>query len=221
MNASLVVIAKAPKPGLSKTRLTPPLSPEQAAGVAEAALVDTLQAVLGTPVSRRILALEGEPGPWLPEGFEVVAQCPGGLAERLAGAFEAAAGPAFLLAMDTPQVTQEILVDALDRLGRRGGPQAVLGLAPDGGYWGIGLRRPDPAVFAHVPMSSEATGSAQKARLNALGLSSEELGELEDVDRLPAARAVAEAAPGTRFAAALRASGHAGGHGETVAEAAA
>ena len=221
MTASLIVIAKEPQPGLSKTRLTPPLTPEQAACVAEASLLDTLQAVAATPARRRILALEGRPGSWLPEGFEVVRQRGGGLAERLAGAFADAAGPAFLLAMDTPQVTSDLLAHALGLLDDPQGPGAVLGGCPDGGYWGIGLRWPDPAVFAGVPMSSEATGSVQRDRLLALGLQTAMLCELEDVDTLSSARAVALAAPGTHFAAALKASGHASDHGESVAETAA
>ncbi|MFE1787041.1 glycosyltransferase, partial [Streptomyces sp. NPDC059525] len=46
---SLLVIAKAPVPGRVKTRLTPPFTPGQAAALAEAALADTLAAVLATP----------------------------------------------------------------------------------------------------------------------------------------------------------------------------
>ena len=221
MSACLIVIAKAPVPGLAKTRLTPPLTPEQAAHLAEACLLDTLHAVLGAPAARRILALEGEPGSWLPSGFEVVRQRGGGLADRLAGAFEDAGGPAFLVAMDTPQITPELLAGALGRLDDPDGPDAVLGPAPDGGYWGIGLRRPDAAVFEGIPMSSTYTGSLQHERLTALGLSTELLSELEDVDTLAEARAVALAAPDTRFAAALRLSGHAADDGEAVAEAAA
>ncbi|MEJ7750201.1 MAG: TIGR04282 family arsenosugar biosynthesis glycosyltransferase [Thermoleophilaceae bacterium] len=221
MSASLIVIAKAPVPGLAKTRLTPPLTPEQAAHLAEASLLDTLHAVLATPAARRILALEGEPGSWLPSGFEVVRQRGGGLADRLAGAFEDAGGPAFLVAMDTPQITPELLAGALGRLDDSDGPDAVLGPAPDGGYWGIGLRRPDAAVFDGIPMSSTYTGSLQHQRLTALELSTELLSELEDVDTLAEAQAVALAAPDTRFAAALGLSGHAADDGEAVAEAAA
>ena len=62
----LAVIAKAPIAGQSKTRLSPPLTLEQAAVLAEASLVDTLEAVLATRAGRRVLILEGSPGPWLP-----------------------------------------------------------------------------------------------------------------------------------------------------------
>jgi glycosyltransferase A (GT-A) superfamily protein (DUF2064 family) len=99
----LLVIAKAPEPGRSKTRLCPPCSPEQAAALAEAALTDTLRAVAATPADERVLVLDGTPGDWLPEGFRVVPQRGDGLDERLAAAFADAGGPALLIGMDTPQ----------------------------------------------------------------------------------------------------------------------
>jgi uncharacterized protein len=201
---ALIVIAKAPVPGRSKTRLTPPLSPAQAAEVAEAALRDTLAAVAAAPAPRRVVALDGEPDGWLPEGFEVVPQPGGGLGDRLAAAFAAVGGPAFLVGMDTPQLTAALLDDAIARLGAPG-IDAVLGLADDGGYWGIGLRTADPQVFAGVPMSAQDTGAAQRARLDELGLRTAELPPLRDVDTIEDARAVAAQAPGTRFAAAVAA----------------
>ena len=66
--AQLVVIAKEPVPGRVKTRLTPPFTPVQAAALAEASLSDTLAAVAATTVARRVLALEANPGRWLPPG---------------------------------------------------------------------------------------------------------------------------------------------------------
>src|SRR5438105_3192912 len=86
----VLVLAKAPEPGRVKTRLCPPLSPAQAADVATAALADTLDAVVACGAERRILALDGRPGPWLPAGFEVIEQRGAGLAERLANAWMAA-----------------------------------------------------------------------------------------------------------------------------------
>jgi rSAM/selenodomain-associated transferase 1 len=212
------VIAKAPAPGRSKTRLCPPCSPEQAATLAEAALADTLAAVGATPCSRRVLALEGPAGDWLPEGFEVMPQRGGGLGERLGAAFEDVGGPAVILAMDTPQVTPSMLAGALAALCARG-TAAVLGATLDGGYWAIGLRRPQRAVFAGVPMSSPSTHVAQAERLQGLGLRTAHLPSLTDVDSISDARAVARQAPGTLFAAALRTSGLACDDGQPVAEA--
>ncbi len=198
---AIVVIAKSPRPGLVKTRLTPPCSPEQAARLAGAALADTLAAAArARRATRRVLVLDGEPGAWVPPGFDVVLQRGDGLAARLAAAFEDVAGPAFLVGMDTPQVTPELL-DA--GLGALDGSDAVFGAALDGGYWGIGLRRADPAAFRGVPMSAPTTGLAQRVRLAALGLRTAILPPLRDVDTIADARVVAAEAPGGDFAATL------------------
>jgi uncharacterized protein len=199
---NLIVIAKAPAPGRSKTRLCPPCTPEQAARLAEASLADTLRAVLATPAARRVVVLDGEPGAWLPDGCEVVVQRGGGLDERLAHAFEDVGGPALLIGMDTPQVTPELLRDAARRLHER---DAVLGPAVDGGFWALGLTRLDRSLLLGVPMSVAHTGRVQRARLRAAGLRVGMLPALRDVDRIDDARAVAADAPRGRFARALEA----------------
>ncbi len=198
----MLVLAKAPVQGRVKTRLCPPCSLQDAARLAEAALRDTLAAVAGTSCARRVLALDGPIGPWLPAGFEVVPQCTGGLGERLAGALAIARGPAVVVGMDTPQVTESDLDGALARL-TAPGCDAVLGPALDGGYWAVGLRRTDPRVFRGVPMSSERTYAAQLERLVDLGYRTTVLPPMRDADRFDDAIAVAAAAPATRFASAV------------------
>ena len=203
MSPALLVIAKAPVPGRVKTRLSPPCTPQQAAQLAQAALEDTLAACAETPsAGRRVLVLDGRPGAWLPSGWKVIPQRGGGLAERLAGAFADVGRPAFLVGMDTPQVTPDLLAEGLAALA---GADAAFGPATDGGYWGIGLRDADAAVFAGVPMSRADTGAVQRARLDTLGLRTVDLPPLRDVDDIAAARAVAAEAPVGRFAAALHA----------------
>lgn len=196
----MVVIAKAPAAGRSKTRLCPPCTHSEAARLAEAALRDTLASVAAAHAERRVLVLDGEPGAWLLPGFEVLPQRGRGLDERLAAAFEDVGGPALLVGMDTPQLGPE-LIERSARLLLDA--DAVIGLASDGGYWAIGLRRADPRVFLSVPMSSEHTGSAQLERLRELDLDTRALPELRDVDTIDDARAVAAAAPRTRFARVL------------------
>jgi rSAM/selenodomain-associated transferase 1 len=198
---ALLVLAKAPVPGRVKTRLCPPLSPEQAAALAGAALDDTIAAAQAACASRRVLVLAGGPAPPLPPGWTVTAQRGDGLAERLAAAF-ADHAPALLVAMDTPHVRPALLDAGLDALATH---DAVLGAAHDGGYWAIGLRAADDAVFRGVPMSVASTGAIQRARLEARGLRTALLPPLRDVDTIADARAVASAAPGGRFAAALAA----------------
>jgi uncharacterized protein len=195
---TLLVIAKQPVPGRVKTRLVPPCTFEQAAGLAEAALADTLQTVLTVPAARRVLVLDGKPGPWLPPGFDVLPQCGGPLDERLAAAFAAVRGPALLIGMDTPQVTRaQLTVDwrAAD---------AVFGPADDGGFWALGLRVPDPALLRGVPMSTPGTGAIQRDRLLAAGLRVTDLPRLRDVDTAADAAVVARQAPRSGFAARAR-----------------
>ena len=194
----ILVMAKAPVPGRVKTRLCPPCSPAEAAALAEAALADTLDAVAASGATRRILALDGRPGPWLPAGFEVVPQGHGGLDERLASAWAAAGGPGVQIGMDTPQVTAGLLNGALASLDTA---PAALGPAVDGGWWALGLRRPDPAVFRGVPMSTGGTGAAQLARLRSLGLNVAALPSLVDLDTVDDLPAVVDAAPESRTAA--------------------
>ena len=195
---TLLVIAKQPVPGRVKTRLVPPCTHEQAAALAEAALADTLHTMVMVPARRRVLVLEGEPGPWLPSGFEIVRQCGGPLDERLANAFAAVSGPALLIGMDTPQVTPGLL--AVDWTAA----DAWFGPATDGGFWAIGLRVPDPALLRGVPMSTPRTGAIQRARLLTAGLRVADLPQLRDVDTAADAVAVALEAPRSRFAARAR-----------------
>ncbi|MEW1776856.1 DUF2064 domain-containing protein [Streptomyces sp. NPDC086777] len=202
---TLLVIAKEPRPGRVKTRLTPPFSPAQAAALAEASLADTLDAVAAAPAARRVLVLDGEPGPWLPPGFDVVPQCGGGLDERLADAFAHCSGPALLIGMDTPQVTPGLLtVDFA-------GYDAYFGGAEDGGFWALGLADPDPALLRGVPMSTQETGARQRQRLVGAGLRVCDLPRLRDVDTADDAAAVAALVPHGRFAALLsRCTAHSG-----------
>ncbi|MFG2616277.1 DUF2064 domain-containing protein [Streptomyces sp. NPDC048507] len=198
-DTTLLVIAKEPLPGRVKTRLSPAFTPHEAAALAEAALADSLAAVAAAPAARRVLVLDGRPGPWLPAGFEVLPQVAGGLDERLAAAFGACSGPALLIGMDTPQVTPALLSvdwDAYD---------AWFGPAVDGGFWALGLRRPDPALLRGVPMSLPSTGAVQYERLRAAGLRIGRLPLLRDVDTAEDARAVAADAPAGAFAARLAA----------------
>ncbi len=200
----VLVVAKEPVPGKVKTRLCPPCSPAQAASLAEAALHDTFDAAIACGADEVIAALDGAPGAWLPEGVRIVAQPPLSFAQRLEAVWSATEGPGVQIGMDTPQVSAELLDDAIERLGETG-TDAVLGPATDGGWWAIGLRRHQPGVFRGVPMSRPDTGRHQRRRLVELGLRVRPLPRLRDVDHFDDARSVAAAAPASRFAAAVRA----------------
>lgn len=201
-SVALLVIAKEPRPGRAKTRLSPPCSPEQAARLATASLLDTLDAVDRTAAARKVLVFEGNASRWALPGMEVIPQRGRGLAERLAAAFDDVGGPAFLVGMDTPQLTPELLSRGLAAL-EQPGVDAVLGPALDGGYWSIGFAAPVAGAFAGVPMSSRATCWHQRSRLQELGLRVHEQPHLRDVDTIDDAVAVASECPGSHFAAEL------------------
>ncbi len=195
----VLVMAKAPVAGRVKTRLTPPFTPDEAAEVAQASLEDTLDSVSGCGATNRIVALDGEPGSWLPDGFDVVAQRGATFNERLEHAWAYAGGPGIQIGMDTPQVSAALL-DASARQLLDGPDGAVLGLADDGGWWAIGLRRLVRGVFDDVPMSEPDTGQRQLARLKTLGLSVGLLASLRDIDVATDLAAVVETNPHLRVA---------------------
>jgi rSAM/selenodomain-associated transferase 1 len=200
IGAALLVIAKDPLPGHSKTRLCPPCRPEQAARLAAAALADTLDVVLATPARRRVLVLGGAVRRWRQPGLEIIPQRGNGLAERLANAFADIGEPALVVGMDTPQLSVELLGDGMAALHSH---DAVLGPALDGGYWSVGLRSADAAAFAGIPMSTEHTLTRQRRRFAELGLRTYEQPPLQDVDTIADARAIASLVPNSRFAQAL------------------
>lgn len=201
---ALLVIAKEPLPGRAKTRLTPPCSVDEAAELARASLLDTLDVVARTPAARKILVFEGDARRWRREGFELIAQRGAGLGERLAAAFDDVKSPALLVGMDTPQLTPPLLLDGIRALAAHD-VDAVLGPALDGGYWSVGFSTRVSGAFTGVPMSCGSTWVRQRARLGELGLRVHEQPLLRDVDTIEDARAVASAAPHTRFARALAA----------------
>ena len=133
-----------------------------------------------------------------------------GLGARIAAAHRDAADlllgrRTLQIGMDTPQVDAAMLT-AADCALTAPGIDAVLGLAIDGGWWALGLRRPaDADLIAGVPTSRDDTGELTLRALRAGGLRVRLLPELSDVDTAADAVRVAAEAPGTRFAAAVAA----------------
>jgi len=196
---SIAVLAKEPLPGRTKTRLSPPFTLVEAAALAEDMLRDTLDAVNGSCSRRKVIVLEGNPGRWVPDGFEVISQRGMDQAARIASAFADLNGPAVLIGMDTPQITSQLLDEAIAELWKSG-IDAVLGPASDGGWWLAGLRKPNPAAFREVQMSQPDTAAHQRRRFDSLSLRWSEIRMLTDVDDWPSAVATAAAAPSSRFA---------------------
>ncbi|GHF50241.1 hypothetical protein FHX82_003867 [Amycolatopsis bartoniae] len=214
MTRIVLVVAKAPVAGRVKTRLTPAVTPHQAADIAAAALLDTLATALSTPDSRVLVALHGDPteGERASELHAMLSRCeifpqrgedfPARLAHAHADVAARYPGaPVVQIGMDTPQVTAGLLTDAFAELASF---DAVLGPAVDGGWWCLGLNDPAAAgCLATVTMSRGDTGSRTLGALRARGNRVGALPILSDVDNWADARALAVSVPGSRFAAAV------------------
>ena len=193
---TVIVIAKEPVPGQVKTRLTPPFSPSEAARLAQAALADTLDVVAAAPVARRVIALAGQAGPWLPPGFEIIPQHGNGLDERLAAAFADAYGierlPMVLIGMDTPQVTTGLLAHASQSLAS-GEADACFDPQRMAATGCLACGRPTgPCCMAsRCPVRTPA--AVQLRRLEEAGLRVAMLPELTDVDHAGDAARIAAA----------------------------
>jgi uncharacterized protein len=203
MRTQLLVIAKAPVPGLVKTRLCPPCTHGQAADIAAAALNDTLAAGTKAEFDRRTIVLCGQYA--APPGWHLVPQRGDGLAHRLANGFADTAQPgtaSVLVGMDTPQVTARLLAGVTVGLEDA---DALLGPAADGGWWMLALRDPSHAeALREVPMSTSDTGAATYEALRSRGLRVRPTVPLRDVDTAQDAWAVADTCPDGAFAAAVR-----------------
>ncbi|UOX88242.1 DUF2064 domain-containing protein [Amycolatopsis sp. FBCC-B4732] len=214
----LLVVAKAPVPGLAKTRLCPPATPAQSAEIAAAALLDTLDAVCAVPGAAPVVAMTGDLGAATRAAeiglalrrATVIPQRGWDFGARLANAHADVAAvhaglPVLQIGMDTPQVTPESLAAAIAPI-RHGGRDSVLGPAADGGWWALGLADPRHAqVLAGVPMSRDDTGERTLRALGECGLRPAKAAMLSDVDTMADARAVAAACPAGRFARAVAA----------------
>ncbi|MFO0689468.1 MAG: TIGR04282 family arsenosugar biosynthesis glycosyltransferase [Myxococcota bacterium] len=202
----LAVFAKAPRPGRVKTRLTPVLSPEQAAAFYEAMLADVLVASLDfasrlglepclyfdPPEARAELAARA------PEGFGLRAQRGADLAERMANAFaeaHASGCPALLLrGSDSPALGLELVEEALVRL--EAGADLVLTPDQGGGYALIGMKEPRAALF-ELRLSTATVLDETLARARDLGLRAERTPATFDLD-LPSDLARLDALPPDR-----------------------
>ncbi|BBZ06213.1 hypothetical protein MDOR_03820 [Mycolicibacterium doricum] len=217
---TVLVVAKAPVPGLAKTRLAVTVGLEMAAVIAAAALLDTLDAVLAAPVQARVVALTGDidaaqhnSGVLRAKlsGFTVVDQRGDSFAERLVHAHADAAAavgdrPILQIGMDTPQVTADLLGRCAQTLL---GADAVLGPARDGGWWLLGVRTAGMAdCLREVPMSRGDTGALTRKRLQDRGIDVVMVDEVADVDTAADVGPVRRCCPpGGRFPFATAAAG--------------
>jgi uncharacterized protein len=180
---AVAILAKAPLPGLAKTRLIPTLGAQGAAQLQARLIARTLKTACAAkvgpvnlwaaPEESHFRALVGE----LP--VALMRQADGDLGARMLAAF-AGHCPALVIGTDCPALEPNHLRQAADAL--RAGKDAAIILAEDGGYVLIGLRRPQPGLFADMPWGTDQVMPETRRRAERLGLTTHELAPLWDVD---------------------------------------
>ncbi len=198
---AIAVMAKAPQPGRVKTRLCPPLSPEQAASMgasflrdvtgnlaaaAEAVPIDAFVAYAPAnsmsrfdgmlhPDTRLVLA-DGEGD--MPAGVERMGRC---LLQATARLLDMGYAAACVLNADSPTLPTSLLVRLATELLAPGG-HGVLGPAEDGGYYALGTRALVPALFADIDWSTDRVAAQTRERAADVGMTLIELPAWYDVD---------------------------------------
>ncbi len=198
---AIAVMAKAPIPGRAKTRLTPWLSPDQAAGLGAAFLRDTTENIAAAaalaPIegfvafapagsedlfagllaagTALVLADGSRPAPPGVSGFGAC------LLHAIAALLERGYGAACVLNADGPTLPTAELARAATML-LAGPDRAVIGAAEDGGYYLLGMRRAHACLFTDIAWSTGAVAAQTRARADAAGLPLDELTPWYDVD---------------------------------------
>jgi rSAM/selenodomain-associated transferase 1 len=221
---ALGVMTKAPRAGRVKTRLQPPLTPEEAAQLNICFLRDTAAAIKSAcradAVGIGVYTPTGSEAAYidiLPGEFHLIPQRGEDFGERLAFAvedlFRCGFGSVCLIDSDSPTVSSEIYAQAVASLARSG-DRAILGPSDDGGYYLIGLKQNHRELFDGIDWSTKRVLNQTIERAKQFGIEVELLPNGYDVDdcaslnRLCADllndRVAADFAPHTRrFLAAL------------------
>jgi uncharacterized protein len=187
-DVAAIIMAKQPQVGKTKTRLCPPFTPAEAAALAEALLLDTLDvvaripgtalAVAITPVEARVYFEQiSPPGTLLlPVQGSSIGDC---LSMALNNLLESGFTKALALNADGPSLPPEYLSQAVDLLDTH---ELVLGPSLDGGYYLIGMKKFIPQVFNRIAWSTERVLLQTLEQANALGLKYALTPEWYDVD---------------------------------------
>jgi rSAM/selenodomain-associated transferase 1 len=185
MKHGIIIMAKVPEPGKVKTRLQPFLSPERCAELATCFLGDTVEKA--QTLQKYIIVAFSPPEQRdffnSFEGLNLVAQTGIGLGQRMFNAFQFAFQKGFekvvMIGTDSPTFPPEFIENAFELLDKS---DAVLGRTTDGGFYLIGLRKPDERIFAGVEWSSARTFEQTKRNLEKYGFTLNELPVWYDVD---------------------------------------
>jgi rSAM/selenodomain-associated transferase 1 len=207
----VLVVAKAPAPGATKTRLVPPLDPVEAAALGRAMLLDTLDSCRAEASDVGVLYARSEEGPELRElaGRDalLVRQEGDGLTDALVSGARIGLGDrdaVALVSSDIPGTPPGALGRAFAALAD--GADVVLGPGVDGGYWLVALREPHAGPFQDIPWSTDGVLAVTLDRCAAAGLRVALVDSWRDVDTpedLAALRPELGSLPGRRTAEAI------------------
>jgi rSAM/selenodomain-associated transferase 1 len=189
MRKALLVIAKRPAPGQTKTRLTPPLDAEQAAQLYECLLRDTLEIMRAVPDVERLIAYaprnESDYFKRIAPDLDLIPQTGDNLGERLDNALTYCLHHGFARAVimdsDSPTLPSAYVARAFGELDTA---DVVLGPCEDGGYYLIGLTQPQPRLLRGVQMSTPNVTQDTLALAHEVGLRVSLLPPWYDVDTI-------------------------------------
>jgi hypothetical protein len=197
MRTALGVFAKEPLPGLVKTRLSPPLTGEEAAQLYRACLEETVAALGALPCDLVLFYAGGEA--FFRENFPEVRLLPqgkGGLGGRMERALGLLLGEGYaaaaLVGSDAPDLPPALVAEAFAALRSA---EVVTVPARDGGYVLVGESRHRPELFRGIPWSSGGVLAATRRRAREAGAAYREVGAWEDVDDLAALRRLLQRSP--------------------------
>ncbi len=186
---NISILAKAPIPGLAKTRLIPAIGAHAAAALQERLTEHAVSIALAADIGP--VTLWCTPDPSHAAFRELVArykitlkrQPDGNLGRRMLAAMQASAGPTLVMGTDCPALAADDLRTAANAL--RDSADVVLIPAEDGGYVLIGARAPQPELFSGMAWDTATVLAETRARISAKGLACIELSQLWDVDTEP------------------------------------
>lgn len=190
---ALAVMAKAPRPGKVKTRLSPPLTLDESAALNICFLQDTTNNIAEVVAQDSAAGLicytpvgdEAAFNGLLPEGFSLIPQRGEAFGERLLAAAEdilaSGYGAVCLIDSDSPTLPAKALELAVEAL-IQPGDRVVLGGSEDGGYYLIGLKHPHPMIFERITWSTASVYRETLARIRDARLELVELPQWYDVD---------------------------------------
>jgi rSAM/selenodomain-associated transferase 1 len=193
-DSALIIFAKAPVPGQVKTRLCPPLTPDEAATLHGSFVLDTLERTKAAIALERLSVdryIACSPSASLVffkileerHGIRLLDQTGDDLGQRMhratADLFDRGYRRVFIVGTDVPTLPLSVYQQALSLIESH---DLVLGPATDGGYYLIGLKRPLPELFADVPWSTANVLAATRRNASALGLTIGLVKEWRDID---------------------------------------